>query len=67
MPTTTKIIVEKYGLLSDNAICNAMFALSEFFKAFAVTIDKAATIIKSKPYKKHGKKKSAFSATKVVK
>jgi hypothetical protein len=67
IPITTSIIVDMNGLLSANANCNAIFALSEFFKAFAVTMDKIATTIKSKPYKKQGTKELEFSATKVVK
>ena len=55
------------GLLSAKANCNAIFALSEFFNAFAVIIERIATVIKSNPYKKQGKKESEFSATKMVK
>lgn len=55
------------GLLSANANCNAMFALSEFFKAFAVMIDEKATRMKSKPYKKQGTNELGFNATNVVK
>ena len=55
------------GLLSSNANCNAMFALSEFFKAFAVMIDEKATRMKSKPYKKQDTNELGFNATNVVK
>ena len=63
----TSTIVVMNGLLSANANCNAIFALSEFFKEFAVTIDKTATTMKFKPYKKQGTNELEFSATKVVK
>ena len=66
-PLTTSTIVDMNGLLSSNANCNAILALSEFFKAFAVTMDKIATIIKFKPYRKQGTNELEFSATKVVK
>lgn len=63
----TSTIVVMNGLLSANANCNAIFAESEFFKAFAVMIDDKATKIKSNPYKKQGTNELGFNATNVVK